>query len=51
MGEVEIGKEKVKIEFWNVAVLTKKTREFWEYIIGWDVINLIEMWKRKTGRD
>jgi len=38
-----------KIIFWNVAGLSKKDEEFWEYIREYDLIGLVETWLDGKG--
>ena len=57
--EEELGKEKernIRIIFWNVAGITNKDEDFWEYLKEYEIIVLIETWteereweKRKEG--
>jgi len=44
-------KEGIKIGFWNVAGVKGKDEDFWEKIREWDVIGMMETWKRRTGRN
>lgn len=41
--------EKYRIDFWNVAGLENKDREFWKSLEKWNVMYLSETWLQKRG--
>jgi len=41
----------MKVLFWNVAGIGNKNKDWWKYIIGFDVISLCETWVDEKGWD
>lgn len=39
-----MGKGVLRIGFWNVTKAKGKDEQFWEKIMKWDVIGLVETW-------
>lgn len=37
--------------FWNVARLRGKDREFWRSLGKWEVVVLMETWRRRDGKN
>ena len=42
--EINESKANYKILFWNIAGMNNKDKEFWEYLIGFEIIVLSETW-------
>ena len=38
-----------KILFWNVAELKNKEDNFWEYVVNFDTVGLLETWIKVKG--
>jgi hypothetical protein len=38
------GREGAKVLYWNVAGLSRKGEEFWEYIRNFEIVGLMETW-------
>ena len=45
------GIDQVNIVFWNVAGLTRKDKDFWEYIQDYDYVALLETWVDPIRQD
>lgn len=35
--------------FWNVAEISRKDRDFWDYDEKFDIVNLTEIWMEEKG--
>ncbi|TGZ46495.1 Uncharacterized protein DBV15_11693 [Temnothorax longispinosus] len=47
--ECKEGKRKISIMFWNVTGLSRKDRDFWDYVKKFDIVNLTETWIEEKG--
>lgn len=47
--ECKDGKRTISIMFWNVAGISRKDRDFWDYVKKFDIVNFTETWIEEKG--